>query len=327
MAVEELYTKGVSDIVETEGNLPRFTKICQEFYPHKLYGWDEIIPLVRKIAGFKVNSPIQRHIAIFKQLSILEQRDNMYTVSSEGRALLALTKDKTLEKRLILPEKIFYFRTLFHNALYQLFILLQTINQKQEQSDPKEVVVEYFRRIMSSSLRLWKKETLRRDIEIYKSRGHLRRGLQNKFGCMKAWLRHLELLEGKGLALSPLGKEVLSNIEFNGTGVSYRIYAMANIYINGEVNTLPHFNYSNNNHKQLAIELFNLTYPLFERHELKMSDAKSMKCFVCIEMLVKHQITMEESDFTQLLHHLHRENLIRSIMADDVGKLAYVSKK
>ena len=326
MIREELYNKGISDIVETEGNLPRFTKICQELHQRKLYSWNEIVPLVKKVTGFTRHSPIQRHIQIFKKIGILNQRGSMYTLSSEGRALIEITKDKTSDEILTLSEKIFYFRTIFNNAFYQLFILLQTIDERQELASLKELIVDYFNRIINSPFRVWKKESLRRDIEIYGSKGNLQRGLRNKFGCMRTWLKHLELLERKNIILSSLGKEILRNIKSNRNDLSERIYGMANIYINGKVDTLPHFNYLNNNHKLSAIELFKLAYSLFERHELRMSDAKSMKYFICNKILVNRQITMEKNSFDRFLHQLQREGQIRSIIPNDMGKIAYISR-
>lgn len=325
MIIEELYTKGIADIVETEGNVPRFTKICQELHEHKLYTWDEIIPVVKKLTGFTRHSPVQRHIAIFKKLGIFDQRDAAYILSSEGRVLLELTKDKALEERLTLPEKIFYFRTFFSNALYQLFIFLQTVNQKQNLADQKEVVVDYFRRIINSPFKIWQKESLRRDIEIYESRGHLQSGLENKFGCMKAWLKHLGLLEGKGLVLSPLGKEVLKDLDNNGLDIGQRIFAIANIYLTGKVGSLSCFDYSENKHRDLFLELFGLAYSLFETRELGISDAKSIRCFVCIKVLLDDHLTLEEKSFDNIVNELARSHIIRSLVTGRDGKLAHIS--
>lgn len=325
MVVEGLYTKGISDMVETEGNVLRFTKICQELHEHKLYTWDEIIPLVKNLAGFTKHSPVQRHIAIFKKLGILDQRDATYILSSEGRVLLELTKDKALEEGLTLPEKIFYFRTFFSNALYQLFIFLQTVDQKESLASQKEVIVGYFRRIINSPFKIWQKESLRRDIEIYESRRHLQSGLENKFGCMKAWLKHLELLEGKDLVLSPLGKEVLKDLENNRLDIEQRIFAIANIYLTGKVGSLPAFDYSKNRHRDLFLELFELAYSLFETRELGISDAKSIRCFVCIKVLLDHHLTLEEKSFDNIVNDLTRCGIIRSLMAGRDGKLAYIS--
>jgi len=326
MAIEKLYIKGISDIVETEGNLPRFTKICHELHQRKLYSWNEIIPLVKKVTGFTRNSPIQRHIEVFKKLGILDQKDATYTLSSEGRALLQLTKDTPLKEKLTLPEKIFYFRALFNNALYQLYILLKIIDQKRSVTEPKEVVIDYFGNIIKSPLRIWKKESLRRDIEIYESRGTLQSGLQNKFGCMKAWLRYLKLLESKELILTSIGEEVLKDIEKQGLiDIEERIYSIANIYTTGKVNSLPRFDYSKKIHKRLFLELFERAYTLFETQELGISDAKSIRCFVCIKILQDHHIILEEKNFDIIMNDLARSGIIRSLMTGREGKLAYIS--
>ena len=326
MVREELYSKGISDMVETEGNLPRFTKICQQLHEHKLYGWDEIIPLVKKVTGFKHYSPVQRHIAIFKKLGILEQKDAAYILSSEGRALLELVKNESLGERLTLPEKIFYFKAFFSNAFHQLFLFLQTVNQKRNLPSQKEIIVDYFRRIINSRYRVWQKESLRRDIEIYESRAHVQSGLQNKFGCMKAWLQHLELLEGGDLAISSLGKEVLKGLEKNsGLDINERIFAIANIYLTGKVNSLSPFDYSKNGHKCIFLEMFELAYSLFETRDLGISDAKSIRCFVCIKMLIDHHLTLEEKSFNNIVNDLVNCQTIRSLVTGRDGKLAYIS--
>ncbi len=327
MRIDQLYTTGISNITRTESNVPRFTKICQELHEHKLYTWDEIIPLVKNLTGFTKDSPVRRHIAIFKKLGIFDQRDAAYILSSEGRVLLELTKDKALEEGLTPPEKIFYFKAFFGNALYQLFILLQTIARKQNLTDQKEAIADYFRIIMNSPLKIWRKESLRRNIEIYESRGHLQSGLQNKFGCMKAWLRYLELLQGKGLllSLSPIGKEVLKDLENNRLDIEERIFAVANIYLTSKVGSLPVFDYSKNRHRDLFLELLELAYSLFETRELGISDAKSIRCFVCIKILLDHHLVLEEKDFNNIVNNLTRYGIIRSLVAGRDGKLAYIS--
>jgi len=325
MIGEEIYTKGIADIVETEGNMPRFTRICQKLHEHKLYNWNEIMPLVREITGFTDDHPIQRHIAIFKKLGILDQRDATYILSSEGRVLLELTKDKALQEGLTLHEKVFYFRTFFSNALYQLFIFLQTINQKESLASEEEVIVDYFRGIVNSSFKIWRKESLRRDIEIYESRHHVQKGLKNKFGCMKSWLKHLELLESKGLVLSPLGVEVLKDLDNNGFDIGQRIFAIANTYLTGKVGSLPVFDYSENRHRDFLLELLEVAYPLFERRELGISNAKSIRCFVCIKILLDHHLTLEEENFNNIVSSLTRSGIITSLVAGRDGKLAYIS--
>jgi len=325
MSIEQLYTKGIPDIVETEGNVPRFTRICQEVHQHKLYSWNEIVPLVKKVTGFTHHNPVRRHIAAFTKLGILDQRDATYILSSEGRVLLELAKGKTFEERLTLPEKIFYFRAFFSNAFYQLFLFLQTIDQKHGLIDPKEMIADYFRAVLNSPLKIWQRDSLRRDIEIYELRDHLQKGLQNKFGCMKAWLRHLELLTGEGLALSPLGRAVVKNLESNGLDIGQRIFALANLYLTGRVSSLPVFNYSNDRHKFAFLELFDLAYSLFETQELGVSDAKSIRCFVCIKVLQDYHVTLEEGHFDNLLNDLTR-SLRLSLMAGRNGKLAFISR-
>jgi hypothetical protein len=325
MVSEEIYTKGIADIVETEGNVPRFTKICQELYQHKLYSWNEIVPLVKKVTGFTHHNPVRRHIAAFTKLGILDQRDATYILSSEGRVLLELTKGKAFEERLTLPEKIFYFRAFFSNALFQLFLVLQKIDQKHDLTDQKEMITDYFRTVLDSPLKIWQRDSLRRDIEIHESRGHLQKGLQNKFGCMKAWLRHLELLEGKGLDLSPLGREVLKDLENNGLSIGERIFSTANIYLTGKIGSLPPFDYSKNGNKDLFLELFELAYSLFETPQLGLSDAKSIRCFLCIKLLVDHQLTLEEKSFDDIVNELARSHIVRSLMTGRDRKLAYIS--
>lgn len=327
MIIEQLYAKGISNITRAESDVPRLTRICQELHEHKLYTWDEIIPLVKKLPGFKHHrhdTPIRRNIAILKKLGVLDQREATYILSSEGRVLLELTKDKALEEGLTLPEKLFYFRTFFSNAFYQLFIFLQTINRKENLASQKEVIVDYFRGIINSPFKIWQKENLRRDIEIYESRGHLRSGLENKFDCMKAWLKHLELLEGEGLALSPLGKEVLKDLENNRLDIEQRIFALANIYLSGKVSSLPFFDYSQNRHRDLFFELFEHAYSLFETRELGISDAKSIRCFVCIRVLLDHQLTLEEKTFDNIVNELARSHIIRSLVTGRDGKLAHI---
>ena len=325
MSIEQLYTKGISDIVQTEGNVPRFTRICQELHQHKLYSWDEIVPLVKKVTGFTHPNPVRRHIAAFTKLGILDQKDATYIMSSEGRVLLELTKGKTFEERLTLPEKIFYFRAFFNNALYQLFLFLQMIDQQHGLIDQKEMISDYFRAVLNSPLKIWQRDSLRRDIEIYESRDHLQKGLQNKFGCMKAWLKHLELLEGKGLVLSPLGKEVLVDLENNSLDIGQRIFALANIYLTGKVGSLPVFDYAQNTHRELFLELFEPAYTLFKTPQLDLSDAKSIRCFLCIKLLLDHQLTLEEKSFDEVVNELARSHMVRSLMTGRDRKLAYIS--
>jgi len=325
MSIEQLYTKGISNITRTESDVPRFTKICQKLHEHKLYTWDEIMPLVKNLTGFTKDSPVRRHIAVFKKLGIFDQRDATYILSSEGRVLLELTKDKAVEEGLALPEKIFYFRAFFSNALYQLFVFLEKIDQKQNLTNQKEVIADYFRTIVDSPFKIWQKESLRRDIEIYKSRGQLQSGLQNKFDCMKAWLRHLELLEDKGLVLTRLGGEVVKDLKSNDLYIGERIFSMTNIYLTGKIGSLPVFDYAQNTHRELFLELFELAYTLFETPQLGLSDAKSIRCFLCVKLLLDHQLTLEEKGFDDIVNKLARSHIIRSLMTGRDRKLAFIS--
>lgn len=71
--------------------------------------------------------------------------------------------------------------------------------------------------------------------------------------------------------------------------------------------------------------MFELAYQLFETKELGVSDANSIRCFVCIKILQDHHITLEEKQFDIIMNDLARCGIIRSLMTGRKGKLAYIS--
>lgn len=328
----KLYKKGISDITSSEGNLKRFSRICKLLHSQKLITWAEIITLIKDklIKNSKVEltneKVIKRHIMIMINLGILESRDGGIIISSEGKVLFELLKNDNRNDELILTEKIFYLRALFINVFFQLYTLLKTIKKNEERSKYL-IIIDYFSRIINSPFQLWRKETLRRGLDIFYTRQKIQRGLENKFECIRNWLRQLELLDRRNLILSKYGLSLLNDIEQRGHNLSERIYEIANMYLddNSKIGIFSRLNYYNEEHRDLFIKLFRTAYSLFEIPQLKMSDIKAIRRYVCIKIISDYKITIEEKDFNQLINNLLKDNIVKTIMSGDDRKIAYVS--
>lgn len=322
MATREPYTRGISDITSSEGRLWRFTRIAHFFRQHRIIERAAVRKLISEKSELKNTTVIDRHLSIMDKLGIIQRRESDFAATGEGDSLCELAgNNKAATHRLAAAEQIFYFRALFSNAFFQLYTLLESRHQAPD-VEKNEAVADYFTRIAESPCRLWRRETLHRGLERFRSEAVVSRGLENKFECMRMWLEQLDLV--KGLRISAVGAEFLNDIKCHGEDLSDRMYSIANVYVTGYPNFLPAFDYSNPNHRRSFQKLFNQAYQLFERRELTMSDARAMRTFVCTKILLEHKLTMEEWQFNRMVDQLLTEGIVTSAMTADDGKLAYL---
>lgn len=323
--MNNVHTQGISDLTSSEGKLWRFSWICRLIYPRGILPREQIALIVQKEIGLTHRAVVGRHLRIMTHLGILDCEDHEYAVSSEGKALLELIRNKASETDLTLPEKIYYLRVLFGRVQPQLHTILVTL--KEHEGEPEvAIAAAYFSKILDSRLQLWNLDTLREGLRMYESKRLLPRSLENKFDCMEMWIRQLDLLKPGSLNLTSTGHGVSNAISSRKISLLDSIYGLANVFIAGNAYSLPRFSYLNATHKVIFHKLFEVAYDLFYRLELRMSDARALKCFVCIKLLVDHHLTMEETDFDGLINVLASEGMIKSPMVGRDGKLAYVSK-
>lgn len=174
---ETKISEGITDITTSEGSLKRFSRICKLFGDQgRAMPRNRVVQLIKDQIGLKSDKVIGRHISILEKLSIIENKEGMYILSSEGKVLYDFVEDLKNNNELNSYEITFYFRTLFTHLFDQLYPLLKTID-KYNGKGRDFIIIQYFE---NEDLKLWKKRTAKINLE-------------NKFRCMEKWLQTLNI--------------------------------------------------------------------------------------------------------------------------------------
>lgn len=328
---------GITDLTTTEGNLRNFSRICKLVHSHEPLSRKRLIEFVKNYALIKRRNEkvIGRHISILENLGLLKKINGEFCLSSEGEVLYELIRDiDDREEKSSLHEKVFYFKAFFGQTTFAQLSLLLKVMRENEGKAKDEVTAQYFKVILRSGIRLWRRDALKRRLDKYERTSVLKRPEKNRFDCMKMWLRALGLI--KNLSLTPTGERVLSEIDLKQKLTSnplscYKntrnnIYRLACFLIKKQHGCIR-FNYNNGKHRKIFLELFKEAYFKFERPTLRLSNVKSIGTWISLNLLVPHSIVLEEREFNSLVDKLYRDGIIESIVPGDYGKTTYVKIK
>lgn len=310
--VETKISEGITDITTSEGNLKRFSQICKLIGEQgRALPRSKVVQLIKEHIGLTNAKVIGRHISILDKLSIIENKEGMYILSSEGKALYDFIEDLQDKNKLSSCEIAFYFKILFTHLFGQLYLLLKTINDHKGKARD-DIIIKYFE---NEDLKLWKKETVNEN-------------LKNKFRCMEKWLQALNLIVKREnfIELTEEGKNVLYRIE--GIGIEVKdvkariLYLASNLIYSKEVEG---FSYKIQEHRNIFNSLLKSSYNKFQVG-FELADIKAMEIWICIKMLNDFKIIIEGDIFYNHLNQLWRESaLVRSMMTGRDSKLAYIS--
>lgn len=312
VTMEETISEGITDITTSEGNLKRFSRICKLIGDQgRALPRSKVVHLIKEHIGLTSAKVIGRHISILEKLSILENKEGMYILSSEGKALYDFIEDLQDKNKLSSCEIAFYFKMLFTHLFGQLYLLLKTIDDYKGKARDV-IIIKYFE---NEDLKLWKKETVNEN-------------LKHKFRCMENWLQALNLVVKREnfIELTEEGKNVLYMIEGIGIevkDVKARIFYLANNLIYSK--DVEGFSYKIPEHRNIFNSLLKSSYNKFQVG-FELADIKAMEIWICIKMLNDFKIIIEGDRFYNLLNQLWRESaIVRSMMTGRDSKLAYIS--
>ena len=321
--VETKISEGITDITTSEGNLKRFSQICKLIGDQRrALPRSKVVQLIKEQIGLTNAKVIGRHISILEKLSILENKEGMYILSSEGKVLYNFIEDLQDKNALSPCEIAFYFRMLFTHFFGQLYLLLKTIDDHKGKARD-DIIIKYFE---NEDLKLWKKETVNENLRMFREKGKVSGFFENKFRCMEKWLYDLKFIEKtkKSLKLTYEGKKCLVEIDkitAQKKEINDEIYGIASSLLNLKPDP---FDFENPEHKKNLIGLFKEAYLKFEA-KLRLSDLKAIRCWICVILLTKYNIILEEKEFDFLLNALSREGVIRSVMVGRNGRPSFVT--
>jgi len=169
----------ITDISTLEGDLGRCTRICININKaitslrHALHR-NELVVLIKSWEKeIKENSTASRFVNFLISLGLLKKIGDLYTLSSEGKALCKLYEDIPInDKEAHLKIKIFYFRQLFTKAYHQLYLLLSVVHNNR--GEPRKNIIEaYFSELLSERIIIWSKTTIRNNLNRMRKLGAL----------------------------------------------------------------------------------------------------------------------------------------------------------
>lgn len=310
----------LADLTTSEGQLHRFTEVSQIMRPRGIMETRELVSLIQQDQDLTNVKVIKRHLRAMESLGLLTREDIGYVLSSEGKALCALVPAKS-NKTLELAEKIFYFRALAMHLPLQFSSTLAAISQNVG-APLERVITSYGQRVLSSST--WEDKVDLRS--IFARRPHSPpRKVRNNFDCFRLWLKGLELVDPERLRLTSMGEKLVGLITNDGVALEEKIYWAASAYVCNEPGCLRPFVYEWESNRVHFLELFRQAYALFERPQLRLSDARAISVYVCINLLMERYYLLEEDVFWQLVRRLVREGVLQSAVTGRGGKLSYIS--
>lgn len=309
----------LADLTTSEGQLHRFTGIAHIMRPEGLMETDMLVPLIQKNLGLTNIKVIRRHLRAMESLGLLAREEVGYVLSSEGKALCALAPAKS-NKELALAEKIFYLRALGSYVPLQLRSILAAISENA--GAPKEqAITSYGQKILASGVPWKNKHVLR--LALSKHPDLPPRTIRNNFECFRRWTEQLQLVDPSPRDLTKLGNRLVHIMKMQEDQVREEIYRTAAVYICHEPGCLP--DYEDSTDRPRFLQLLREAYRLFERRELRLSDARAISPYVCIKLLIEGDRILPEKTFWDLIKKLINEGLIQSAMTGRDGKIAYIS--
>jgi len=254
-----------------------------------------------------------------ESLGLLVREDIGYVLSSDGKALCALVPPNS--EGLNLAEKVFYLRALGSYVPLQFASILVAISENVVGSKER-AITSYGQKILPGST--WEDKF---DLKLRLSRqpDSPPRKLRNNFDCFRLWLKQLRLVKADDLELTRMGKQLADVVRNQGDELRDRIYWAAVAYVCHEPGCLPEFKYDDEPSHIYFLGLIREGYKLFERPELRLSDARSISIYVCIKLLIEGHRILSENTFWQLVRRLVSEGFIESAATGRDGKLAYIS--
>lgn len=331
--------KGIANLTPTENRLRNFSRICKLVGDSKgviEYGElvNEIIldPSISRGKGGieqRYTKTVERHIRIMMDLGILDKSNGEIDMSSPGRALYELIKDRDKhEENLETSEKIFYFITLFSERVaVQLLLLLKSLGNKRNESK-NDKIKDYIQSILAlpPDVEIFNKEYLRECLRRYETHENFPKGIINKFDCMVGWLNDLELTKKRVLTLA--GKKILSEVKVSPQEIWLRYQkirentiSISQLLLN--LMKFPRFDEKKVEDIKIMNKLFREAYKKFYRPSIKMSDVVAIRTWLLIKLLV-FGLVMEKKEFDTFVIEQVRKEIFKSVANDDKGKLAYV---
>ncbi|MEM3612660.1 MAG: hypothetical protein QW090_04815 [Candidatus Bathyarchaeia archaeon] len=309
---------GISDISSSEGKLRRYTLLCKIIRSEKKLTRKKLESLAEEKIGppFKNKTVLQRHLTILEKMGLIERFEDLYTLSSDGKALCELTPDYQNITHLSFEEKAVYLKALFTSSLrYQLIEFLEVV-QLHSDKDRREIISNYFSTELARSL--WSEITIEKNLKRLNETGKIPTFFENKFRCMEMWLEDVGLIkkEKNKILLNPFVNKFLEKIK-NESLIKSKIFEiMGTVLINNGVV----FSYSM--HRGEFLIKFKEAYQLF-KSESNISDIRAIMAYVCVSLL-KSGIILEEDSFYETIKVLWSEGLVKSVMLGRDGKPAHV---
>jgi hypothetical protein len=310
----------LADLTTSEGQLHRFTAICHIMRDRGILATDMLTSCIREELGLTNIKVINRHLRVMESLGLLVREDIGYVPSSEGKALCALVPPAS-RKGLELAEKVFYLRALGSYASLQFTSILAAISENA--NAPKErAITSYAQKTMAGST--WR-DKVNLKLRLSRQPDSPPRKVRNNFDCFRLWLKQLELVRPDALQLTKVGGVLADVVRRQENELREKVYWAAAAYICRTPGCLPEFEYGDQFSQTYFLELLHNAYRLFEKPELRLSDARSMSIYVCIKLLVEGHRILNERSFWQLIGMLLRDGIIESAVAGRDGKPAYIS--
>lgn len=307
---------GISDLTSSEGKLERFTTLCRLLFSERGLTKDRIVALAKKVGPpFHNKKVTERHLVIMEKIGIIEKMDDIYVLSSEGKALCKLAIQTRETNRLIFEEKVFYFKMLFTSIVKDQLLKLLEIVMKYEECETKKIIGAFFSTNFAKNL--WNRKVIERNL-MKLEKGNIPSFFRNKFGCMEMWLRDLGLirrLNGK-IMLNHGAKTLLATIQ-HMRDLRDKIYELAAVALETKVVGIDY-----SRHRNEFLKVFDEACQLFKTQE-NMSDIRAIRTFTCIKFLARG-LKIEENEFDQIIKELWKEGKIESIMTGRDGRPAYV---
>jgi hypothetical protein len=308
--------KKLPDITSSEGNLSRFSYICRKVREAGYVDERKLYNICRE-TGIGNPKVIGRHIHIMKILNLVLKQEELYYVSSYGKVVSAFFKEM---KHLTKEEKAIFFQLFFRNIYAQLYNLLKVIRDNENNCNSYEAcfalyTISYFS--LPEIMKIWNQRTLVKTIELYRTTGKLRRGIENKFETMLEWLANLDLIyKDQKIGLSRTGHKAYQGLS-TGEPVD-----LVSLYILREnlksVDLSEDYDVVRSGYVQ-SIEAF--TNPE------GMADINAINLYVQVRLAADHGLYMNEKAIENTLSKLQEEKIVRSFILDRKGKLSIIQVK
>jgi len=315
-------SRKLTDITSSEGNLSRFSYICNEIR-NAGYVDEKRLYEICEASGISHPKVIGRHIHILKTLGLIITRERFYNVSSYGKVISSFFGNLNYVSR---EEKTIYFQVFFKNIFLQLYNMLKIVNDNENKCQGYREcfiknVIDYFS--LPTIQEVWTKKTLLYSINTYLNTGVLKRGIENKFETMLMWLVGLDLVSKKDrISLSPLGKRIYNEISAMEFPLNDEIIFRTSL--------LFFHDYINQAKIPTDYELIKKIYlgSIIKFSNIDgLGDIDAINIHVQIQLARDHDLYIDKKDISLILSKLQEEEIIRSFILDRTGRLSLIQIK